>query len=163
MEERPLPDDEELEEVVAERITALLEARLRGRDNLEVERMQRFVPLARNLTQAEDELAVDCHAPGRLLPAITACPPVQLAPATEQPAPFSNSRNRRTKVSGRDHEIKKKGNTRNQCCSMGFVQLELSAPLFYWTMLFSCVTAPKELPVTPKPAKIAVVLGAGRL
>ena len=28
-------------------------------------------------------------------------------------------------------------------------------------MLISCATAPKELPVLPKPAKIAVVLGAG--
>ena len=56
MEERPLPDDEEMERVVAERITALLEARLRSRDNLEVERMQRFIPLARNLAQAEESL-----------------------------------------------------------------------------------------------------------
>jgi NTE family protein len=29
------------------------------------------------------------------------------------------------------------------------------------TMIFSCATAPKELPAPPKPAKIAVVLGAG--
>ncbi len=58
MEERPLPDDEELERVVAERITALLEARLRSRDNIQMERMQRFMPLARNLAQAEDELAI---------------------------------------------------------------------------------------------------------
>ena len=58
MEERLLPDDEELERIVAERITALLEAKLRARDNLEIERMQRFVPLARNLTQTEDELAL---------------------------------------------------------------------------------------------------------
>ncbi|PKN70448.1 MAG: esterase [Deltaproteobacteria bacterium HGW-Deltaproteobacteria-12] len=28
-------------------------------------------------------------------------------------------------------------------------------------MIFSCATAPKELPAPPKPAKIAVVLGAG--
>ncbi|NTW77806.1 MAG: DEAD/DEAH box helicase, partial [Syntrophaceae bacterium] len=55
MEERQLPDDEEIERVAAERITALLEARLRSRDNLEIERMQRFVPLARNLAQAEEE------------------------------------------------------------------------------------------------------------
>nr|MBP7232662.1 DEAD/DEAH box helicase [Syntrophaceae bacterium] len=48
MEERPLPDNEELERVVAERITALLEARLRSRDNIQVERMRRFVPLARS-------------------------------------------------------------------------------------------------------------------
>ncbi|HUN56097.1 MAG TPA: DEAD/DEAH box helicase [Smithella sp.] len=58
MEERPLPNDEELERIVAERITALLEAKLRARDNLEIERMQRFVPLARNLTQTEDEMAL---------------------------------------------------------------------------------------------------------
>ncbi len=58
MEERLLPADEELERIVAERITALLEAKLRARDNLEIERMQRFVPLARNLTQTEDELAL---------------------------------------------------------------------------------------------------------
>jgi ATP-dependent RNA helicase DeaD len=56
MEERPLPSDEELERIVAERITALLEARLRARDNLQIERMQRFLPLARNLAQSEDEL-----------------------------------------------------------------------------------------------------------
>jgi ATP-dependent RNA helicase DeaD len=58
MEERPLPDDEEMERVVAERITALLEAKLRARDNLQIERMQRFLGLARNLSQSEDELAL---------------------------------------------------------------------------------------------------------
>jgi ATP-dependent RNA helicase DeaD len=58
MEERPLTSDEELERVVSERITALLEARLRARDNLQIERMQRFMPLARNLAQSEDELAL---------------------------------------------------------------------------------------------------------
>ena len=58
MEERPLPGDEELERVVAERITALLEAKLRARDNLQIERMQRFLQLARNLAQSEDELSL---------------------------------------------------------------------------------------------------------
>ena len=58
MEERSLPGDEELERVVSERITALLEARLRGRDNIQIERMQRFKPLARNLAQSEEELAI---------------------------------------------------------------------------------------------------------
>ena len=58
MEERTLPGDEELERVVAERITALLEARLRSSDNIQIERMQRFRPLARNLAQSEDELAI---------------------------------------------------------------------------------------------------------
>jgi ATP-dependent RNA helicase DeaD len=58
MEERPLPDDEELERIVAERITALLEAKLRARDNLQIERMRRFLPLASNLAQSEDELSL---------------------------------------------------------------------------------------------------------
>jgi len=56
MEERPLPSDEELERTVAQRVTALLEARLRSRDNLQTERMKRFLPLARNLAQSEEEL-----------------------------------------------------------------------------------------------------------
>jgi len=58
MEERPLPGDEELERIVAERITALLEAKLRARDNLQIERMRRFLPLASNLAQSEDELSL---------------------------------------------------------------------------------------------------------
>lgn len=58
MQERPLPGDEELERVVAQRITALLEARLRARDNLQIERMRRFAPLAKSLSQTEDQLAL---------------------------------------------------------------------------------------------------------
>ena len=58
MEERPLPGNDELERVVAERITALLEARLRSRDNIQIERLKRFVPLVRSLAQSEDELAI---------------------------------------------------------------------------------------------------------
>jgi len=58
MEEKSLPDDEELERVVAERITALLEGRLRVRDNLQLERMGRFTSLARNLAQSEEGLSL---------------------------------------------------------------------------------------------------------
>jgi len=53
-----LPSDEEVEKVVAERVTALLEAKLRGRDNLQLERMRRFVPLAKNLAQSDAGLAL---------------------------------------------------------------------------------------------------------
>ncbi|MFZ2362609.1 MAG: DEAD/DEAH box helicase [Anaerolineae bacterium] len=56
MAERPLPSDADVEAVVAERLTALLEARLRDRDKLQTERSRRFVPLARALAEAEDEL-----------------------------------------------------------------------------------------------------------
>lgn len=79
MEERQLPGDEELERVVAERITALLEARLRGRDNIQIERMQRFAPLARNLAQSEDELAIVTMLLDDYYQQTLHAPPVQLA------------------------------------------------------------------------------------
>ena len=53
---RPIPSDEEVAAVVAERLTALLEARLRGRDKLQTERSARFDALARGLAEAEGEL-----------------------------------------------------------------------------------------------------------
>lgn len=95
MEERPLPDDEELERVVAERITALLEARLRGRDNIQMERMRRFLPLARNLAQAEDELAIVTMLLDDYYQQTLHAPPIQLAADTtiieeSQPKPKPN-------------------------------------------------------------------------
>ncbi len=55
---RPLPSDDDVAAVVAERLTTLLEARLRERDRLRAERSQRFVPLARQLVENEDESRV---------------------------------------------------------------------------------------------------------
>ena len=52
--ERSLPTDEDVADVVAERIITLLEARLRSRDRLQAERMQRFLPLAKALGEDED-------------------------------------------------------------------------------------------------------------
>jgi ATP-dependent RNA helicase DeaD len=56
--ERPLPTETDVEAVVAERLTALLEARLRERDTLQTERSRRFTALARSLSENEDELSV---------------------------------------------------------------------------------------------------------
>jgi ATP-dependent RNA helicase DeaD len=53
--ERPLPSDEDVERVVSERIITLLEARVRSRDKLQTERMQRFIPLAKQLGESPDE------------------------------------------------------------------------------------------------------------
>ena len=53
--QRPVPTDEDVAAVVAERLTTLLEARLRDRDALKTERSQRFIPLARALAENEDE------------------------------------------------------------------------------------------------------------
>jgi ATP-dependent RNA helicase DeaD len=44
--------------IVAERVTALLEARLRSRDKLAAERSHRFEPLARSLAENEEESAI---------------------------------------------------------------------------------------------------------
>jgi ATP-dependent RNA helicase DeaD len=57
-EERTIPSDEDVEAVVAERTTALLEARLRLRDKLQTERSHRFAPLARSLAENEEELPI---------------------------------------------------------------------------------------------------------
>jgi len=58
LEERIIPSDEDVANVVAERLTALLEARLRDRDKLQAERSRRFIPLARELAEQEDELPI---------------------------------------------------------------------------------------------------------
>jgi ATP-dependent RNA helicase DeaD len=55
LEERPLPSDEEVQHVVAERTVALLEQKLRSLDKLVVERMQRMMPLAASLGESEEE------------------------------------------------------------------------------------------------------------
>lgn len=57
-EERIIPSDEDVANVVAERLTALLEARLRDRDKLHAERSRRFEALARSLAGQEDELPI---------------------------------------------------------------------------------------------------------
>lgn len=58
MQERPMPTDEDVEQVVAERITALLEAKLRLRDKLQTERSRRFIKVGRSLAESEDESAI---------------------------------------------------------------------------------------------------------
>ena len=110
MEERQLPDDEEIERVVAERITALLEARLRSRDNLEIERMQRFVPLARNLAQAEEELTLIAMLLDDYYQQSLHAPPVEPAAVPEQQTrpPKQKSVQKR-----RGPRNKKKGQTEN--------------------------------------------------
>jgi ATP-dependent RNA helicase DeaD len=57
-EERVIPSDEDVADIVGERLTALLEARLRDRDRLQSERSRRFIPLAREMAEQEDELPI---------------------------------------------------------------------------------------------------------
>jgi len=58
MQERSLPSDEDLAALVAQRLTVLLEARLRERDKLAAERSRRLEPLARSLVASEDETGI---------------------------------------------------------------------------------------------------------
>jgi ATP-dependent RNA helicase DeaD len=53
--EKTMPTDEDVEAIVAQRIIASLEAKLRSRDGLENERMRRFIPLGRSLAEAEED------------------------------------------------------------------------------------------------------------
>ena len=57
-EKRPLPQDEDVQTLVAQRLIGQLEARLRARDRLQIDRMQRFIPLAKQLAEDEDGLAL---------------------------------------------------------------------------------------------------------
>ena len=58
LQERSLPTDEDVERIVGERAIALMEARLRTRDRLQIERMQRFTSLAGSLSASEDGAAL---------------------------------------------------------------------------------------------------------
>jgi ATP-dependent RNA helicase DeaD len=55
---RAVPSDKDVESIASQRVTALLETRVRNLDRLVVERMQRMVPLARRLGDDDDEVAI---------------------------------------------------------------------------------------------------------
>ena len=111
MEERSLPDDDEMERVVAERITALLEARLRGRDNIQMERMQRFLPLARNLAQAEDELPIITMLLDDYYQQTLHAPPVQIASDTVEEVIYSKPKPKAQPQNGRPRSRNRKPRT----------------------------------------------------
>lgn len=58
MEKRSVPTPDEVAQVVGERVTTLLENKLRNRDRLQIERMNRFMALAKTLAESEDELPI---------------------------------------------------------------------------------------------------------
>ena len=114
--ERPVPTDEEVEAVVAQRTTALLEARLRDRDKLQTERSRRFVTLARSLAESEEELALIAmllddyyqqaqHAP---LPSGDGAPPPQVTGPTKAER-TSRERSDRERDSGGSDRPRRRG------------------------------------------------------
>ncbi|MEZ4727454.1 MAG: DEAD/DEAH box helicase [Caldilineaceae bacterium] len=56
--ERTLPTEEDVTDCVAERVTVLLEAKLRTRDNLKTERMKRFIPAIAEWADTEEGQAL---------------------------------------------------------------------------------------------------------
>jgi ATP-dependent RNA helicase DeaD len=99
-EERPLPKDEDVQTLVAERLIGQLEGRLRQRDKLQIERMQRFIPLANQLAGDDDGLALLSmllddsyhdwmHEPPELPPA-----------STQPPSKRSRKRKRKSRYRG---------------------------------------------------------------
>ncbi len=93
--ERSLPTDEDVAAIAAQRVTALLEARLRSRDNLQVERMQRFIPLAIELGQSEDQASVIAMLLDDYYQQTLHAPPEQ--PSSEAPAqPADSSKSSRS-------------------------------------------------------------------
>jgi ATP-dependent RNA helicase DeaD len=57
-EERPLPSNEDVQNLVSQRLIGQLEAKLRERDRLQTERMARFSTLVKQLSEDEDGLAL---------------------------------------------------------------------------------------------------------
>ena len=99
--ERVLPSEEEVQAVVAERLTALLEARLRDRDKLQAERSQRFVPLARALLENEDELPIITMLLDDYYQQVLHAPVVPPEPAQPKPQPRAPKPGRRRSSGGR--------------------------------------------------------------
>ena len=100
MQEWPLPSDKDVEVIVAERLTALLEARLRERDRLEIERMQRFEPLVHDLSKSEEGRALltmllDDHYHQALYGRLPQPPSAQPAPGSQTQRQSPRRRGRR--------------------------------------------------------------------
>ncbi|MDR1126044.1 MAG: DEAD/DEAH box helicase [Deltaproteobacteria bacterium] len=111
--EREIPGDAQVATVVGERLTSLLEGRLRKLTGLQKERLRRFLPLARQLAQEEDSLPLlamlldeeyqqSLHAviPGLAGEAEPAGERRPAANASAKSAPAGRGRQRRRKTGG---------------------------------------------------------------
>lgn len=92
-EERPLPQDEDIQSLVSQRLIGQLESRLRDRDRLQIERMQRFLPLVKELTADEDGAALIAMLLDDTYHAWMHKPP-ELAPVTDSTGKQKGSKRR---------------------------------------------------------------------
>ena len=100
--ERTLPTEEDVTACVAERVSVLLEAKVRSRDNLKTERMKRFIPAIADWSSTEEGQALlamlvddfyqqSLHAPP--LPPPDAKPPQRGERTSRTPRPEERSGN----------------------------------------------------------------------
>jgi len=103
MEGRQVPDDEAVRQLVAERLTVLLEDKRRDLGGVELERIQRFMPLAKSLAESEDELDLIAMLLEETYRASMHAPPEQPEekPPSEEPKGEKKRRPRRDDRRGR--------------------------------------------------------------
>ncbi|WP_126381489.1 DEAD/DEAH box helicase [Desulfovibrio ferrophilus] len=97
---RELPTDEDVQGIITERMTALLEARLRGLDNVQRERLVRTVGLAKILGESEDGLALIAMLLDDIYQGTLTTAPV----TPPSPAPARTTPPRTERSSGQDRE-----------------------------------------------------------
>jgi ATP-dependent RNA helicase DeaD len=95
MQERPVPSEADVQAVVSERVTALLEQRLRDLDRLVRERMGRMLPLAARLGENEDERALLAMLIDEYYQSVLHAPPAPPVQPERAPAPQHGGSSRR--------------------------------------------------------------------
>jgi len=95
MQQWPLPSDSDVAALVGERLTALLEASLRQRDRLKVERMERFEPLVLEFAQTEEGRALLAMLLDDYYQQALHAPPPQPLEVKKAPDPQGRSRSPR--------------------------------------------------------------------
>ena len=99
--QRSVPTDDDVAAVVAERLTGLLEARLRDRDALKAERSRRFIALARQLAENEDESKIIAMLLDDYYQQTLHAPPGEPAVAAPAPAPLTEAAGKGAAPAGR--------------------------------------------------------------
>ena len=114
MNERDLPDDEDVAAIVSERVTTLLEAQVRDRDNLKTERMQRFAPMITELTQSEEGQALLAMLIDDFYQQSLHAPQVPLGEMPIKHGDRTKSGSQRRSGSGRSNERRGRSNSRSR-------------------------------------------------
>ncbi len=87
LQERPMPTDDDVADLIGQRVTARLEAELRTRGQLERARLERFLPLARSLGEVDDEAVLLAMLLDDYYQRTLATPPVERAQTQTPPRP----------------------------------------------------------------------------